>query len=111
MIATPERPNRAASRCAGLCATNPWIWYAASSRPSAAETGACAAAGKLSRPPGARERSRTRRELGEQTMTRRDSSSASYTRSVGRQSYRRQHADGHEQRQKKTAVRDWQPRT
>ena len=33
VTATPERPNRAESRCAGLCATNPWIRYAASITP------------------------------------------------------------------------------
>jgi hypothetical protein len=48
----------------------------------------------------------TRREPGEQTMARRESSRADDTRSVRRQSYCRQHADRREQRQKKTTVSD-----
>jgi hypothetical protein len=50
---------------------------------------------------------RSARVLGEHPMTRRESSGAGDTRSVRRQRHRRQHADGHEQRQKKATVRDW----
>jgi hypothetical protein len=50
VIATPEDPNRAENRCAGLRATNPLIRYVAASRPNAADKGPCAASGKLDNP-------------------------------------------------------------
>jgi hypothetical protein len=63
-IATPERPNRAESCCAGLLAVRPSMRYAAWLCPRAAETGPCAATGKLNNPSRESAWERTTEETG-----------------------------------------------